>query len=475
MRVLQVASARLWCTLVASVCFLAGLGAIVWTVCMLAGHAQGQSTPESRGVALDAILELPPDDWATIPADNAVRLLSHVLSEKRSSLSQSKLVQVLERRGDALAAMTRYAEAKRDYEEALQLRPKSVELRWRRARMNAHLGLVGAAIKELTEITTVTPSYAPAHASLASGYLAEGKPREAIALATRAIEINRKCAQAYYCRGLAYLADGSLESALADMNRYVELAPIPSPDPGEAYYIRGFILNRLGDHELAIQNLALARQLDAESYRILVELWNAHDGLGNIHMAAKLADDLLRLEPDKIASLLACAESSLSTNKPELALQFAQKAFANAPKEPAVNFRLGKAYAALGKYKSAYEHFDNALEAQPNHENVLASKAALLTTCPDASFRDGKKALEVATDLCKRTNWNKPRYIATLAAAHAECGEYGQALKLVQEALNKVGPSLRFRDELERMNNLFLEGKPVRLEVSASRTPTQPP
>ncbi|HZZ28310.1 MAG TPA: tetratricopeptide repeat-containing serine protease family protein [Pirellulales bacterium] len=62
-----------------------------------------------------------------------------------------------------------------------------------------------------------------------------------------------------------------------------------------------------------------------------------------------------------------------------------------------------------------------------------------LATSSDDSKRDGKKAIQLATEACTVTNFNRYDYLASLAAAYAESGDYDHAVEYQQKAL-KLAP-----------------------------------
>ncbi len=105
------------------------------------------------------------------------------------------------------------------------------------------------------------------------------------------------------------------------------------------------------------------------------------------------------------------------------------------PKIEMVHYRRGRAYNALKEYAKAAADFTVALEHDPDYPNLLSAYAWQLATCPDAKFRDGKKALELARKANEEFKWEVADQVETLAAANAESGQYEEAIKWQKKAI----------------------------------------
>jgi tetratricopeptide (TPR) repeat protein len=102
----------------------------------------------------------------------------------------------------------------------------------------------------------------------------------------------------------------------------------------------------------------------------------------------------------------------------------------------------GIAYAYAGDEQAAKQDFARAEAMEPDSAESYNARAWLMATAPDPQMRDGKKAVESATRACEMTNWNDPDMLGTLAAAYAETGNFADAIKWQQKALDLTSPTL---------------------------------
>jgi hypothetical protein len=111
------------------------------------------------------------------------------------------------------------------------------------------------------------------------------------------------------------------------------------------------------------------------------------------------------------------------------------------------------------------KHYDIALLTQPEDRFLLANKASLLATCPEARFRDGAIAVKLAEKAYRSKmalEHEKWQFAIALAEAHAEVGNFDQAVRYATIALQKAGPESGRRQEFMEKLSLFEKKMPYR-------------
>jgi len=104
-------------------------------------------------------------------------------------------------------------------------------------------------------------------------------------------------------------------------------------------------------------------------------------------------------------------------------------------------------------------HFDEAVRLDPRDPLAHSNRAALLATCPEAKYRDGKAALAAATRGCELGGWGHPMLLDPLAAACAEAGDFAAAAAWQEKAIGLVPDGVK-KDDYRARLALYRAGKP---------------
>lgn len=111
--------------------------------------------------------------------------------------------------------------------------------------------------------------------------------------------------------------------------------------------------------------------------------------------------------------------------------------------------------------------FDADLALDASDAWSLNQRAWFLATAPEQRHRDGAQAVEIAQRACELTNWREGRYLDTLAAAHAEVGDFENAIRWQMKALSVSPASRRLGCELRL--ELYLAGLPFHTPSRANK------
>jgi len=132
---------------------------------------------------------------------------------------------------------------------------------------------------------------------------------------------------------------------------------------------------------------------------------------------------------------------------------------------------LGVVLFRQGKYAAAAAHYTEAVRLNPDYGDAYNNRAMIMAACPEAKYRDGARAVESATRACELTEWKSPGFLDTLAAAHAEAGDYDAAVTWQTRAIGCLADEGKKDDYRSRLV-LYQARKPYR-ETTAVLAPTE--
>ena len=123
----------------------------------------------------------------------------------------------------------------------------------------------------------------------------------------------------------------------------------------------------------------------------------------------------------------------------------------------------GDAYIGSGRHQESLVDYEKALEFEPDDSGVLNNMAWLLATSPDDELRDGRRAVALAEEACRLTEYKAPHILSTLAASFAESGDFETAIQWSTKAVEMANDITDdVRDQLKKELASYEEGKPWR-------------
>lgn len=271
----------------------------------------------------------------------------------------------------------------------------------------------------------------------------------AIAKCTSAISLCPSLAEAYKMRAWAYaerahlfrpdvLRPGSRasaeairfrERALADSKKRLQLEPTDS-------WAMFHCAQALSQHQMALGNTSRRTEIIDMLTRML-DSAGISDGLRSAILVER-----------------ACQKANTRNNarlKQNILSDFATAIRLDPFSENAYNCR--------AQFLNSSDPADSATDRRRLRELRTAAQANAdawkLATSPSASERNGRRGQTLALQACRITDYAYWKYVDTLAAACAECGEFGKATRWAEESIKLAPPEERptLRERLRQYQN----------------------
>ncbi|MGE0680115.1 MAG: tetratricopeptide repeat protein [Candidatus Binatia bacterium] len=243
-------------------------------------------------------------------------------------------------------------------------------------------------------------------------------------------------------------------------------------DPGSwiAYNNLGILFLEKKDYPQAIQRFQSAISVKPDLAEAQSNLSLALLREGKIDAAIEHGLQAVRLEPasSKLHSILGTAfwrKGDVSQ-----AAAYFRNAISHEPVVPQAHYNLGLLYMKEASAfqnippREAITHFEQALVLNHRAIQTVYTLAWILATHPDASLRDGAKAVQLAQEACERTNYRDPVLLDTLAAAYAEAGRFQDAIQIERTAVQIASQQKQEQqhNQITSRLQLYQSGQPYR-------------
>ena len=328
--------------------------------------------------------------------------------------------------------------AKGDLEEAIAQYRKALEINPDDAGSLSNLGLaflkkgdLDEAITQYRKVLKINPNLAEARSNLGLALFRKGDQEQAIAQYREVLKIRPDDAGAYNNLGLALVKEGQLDEAIAQYRKALEI----KPDYAEIHGNLGDALARKGNLEDGIAQFQKAVALQPDLAEARDNLGKALLRKGDFGGAMACLEKTTAPSPDPLARWNNLGNELLQKQDWDEAIVCYQQAIKINPRSADTFPYLGMAFFKKGEIKEAMGCWQQALEINSNQVYVLNNLAWLLATTPEASLRDGAKAVALAAQANQLSGGGNPLVLHTLAAAYAEAGSYGLAAVTARRGL----------------------------------------
>ena len=344
------------------------------------------------------------------------------------------------------------------YDAAVELAPRDADVR--RARGMFHLveDDFEKAREDLEVAAAEQPRDARVHEALGLACMMGDRMEEAREAFSRAIELEPDAVGPLLQRARTWALEGAHEKALADIDRALDiedgnagalllrarinqqandtaaaLADVESvlatqPDLPAALELRGLIAAEREDYPAAIRDFRRLASKNSDDPAILGQLGMLYLASKQPHEAIKRFSRALELDGDSFPCRRGRSDAEIS----------------------------------IGDHLAALDDLEKAHALEPEDSGVLNNLAWLLATSPDDVVRNGPRAVELAKQACELTDWKQAHIISTLAAAHAEAGDFEAARTYSKQAVEQGGDDTEIKGQLEAELASYKADKPWR-------------
>jgi len=148
----------------------------------------------------------------------------------------------------------------------------------------------------------------------------------------------------------------------------------------------------------------------------------------------------------------------------EEAMSHFQAAVELRPSSAHAHNNLANVLRLTGRMREAAAQYEASLKFEPHNPSTCNNLAMLLATGPDASLRNGGRAVELAQHANQLTGGRNPLVLGTLAAAYAETGRFAEASATARTALGLASrrPNRQLAEALQAQLRRYESGLPSR-------------
>jgi tetratricopeptide (TPR) repeat protein len=277
----------------------------------------------------------------------------------------------------------------------------------------------------------VTSENFVAHDGLGQFLLDHGRLDEAIDQFQIALNIAPKYPLARTNLGVALTKKGRIDESIADLQTLLK----DFPNDAKAHQNLGNALLKKGDSQSAIAAYEKALSIQSPYPSAHYGLGMALDDSGRIDEAIAHYQEAVLEDPQFAEAYYLLGNDLFRESRIDDAIAAYERALQSRPAYPEVENNIGLALLKQGRPSEAIAHWENAVANESDFVAALNNLAWVLSAFPEASIRNGDKALRLADRANQLTGSKDPPILRTLAAAYAENGRFTEAIVTAESGL----------------------------------------
>ena len=393
-----------------------------------------------------------------------------------------------------LAAMSRFEESAEYFARAVALQRSNCDNLRKYGVVLTMLKRFKDAEGILREAAECNPEDVVAMTDLAGVLSSMRRFDEALSVLAVAEERRANHPLVFYQRGVVEMRQLKFEKAQASFERAIEL----DPDRARNHIAKASVLRKLNQVDEAIAYLESVARRMPDDKALAQYVASLHGGRGDVEQAGHWLQRIAEIDPEDADAHYYLARNYLRGDQADRALQAIDTAVKLDPESSEYLDRKGVILSTLGRQAEALDVYARIIEMSPDQAlayhaaaklafalnlpdrvvellgkgveqfpgdaQMLNSLAWRLATLPDASGRDGPRALELAELANRLTEDENPFFLDTLAAAYAENGRFDDAVKTAERAMEKAGDFQggQVREDIASRRDRYVNRQPFR-------------
>jgi tetratricopeptide (TPR) repeat protein len=379
---------------------------------------------------------------------------------------------LLRSRGVFLIEQKKFKEALADFNKLLEKEPENAGAVLAKAIILAQTDQFDAALAALDQadqLVSKSPLLAKQkvqiHLLRAHIHSVQKKPDAALEDLNKAYDLDFGNVEILLLRSKIYVQKGDKAKAMEDADEAFRLRPY---NPQVTFY-KILLLTSQKKTDEALQLLDELQKRNPDNLEIACQKAALLMDAGKIDKALDLLEELQKHYPDNLLVLLQRGTILVQKKRSAEAVRLYSGYLKNHPDNPVILRARGDAYLNVGRHAEAVADYQKAYARNPEDYSLLNNFAWVLATSPDAKVRNGGQAVELAKKACKLTNYKLAYILSTLAAAYAETGDFKNARKWIDKAV-ELGDTEHDK-ELKEEQEKYRADKPVRELLTETESP----